>query len=246
MTQTATPKLRVATYNVHGCVGIDGQRSESRIAEVIASTAVDVIGLQEVDAFRARSAGVDQAALIAAKLGWQHFFHPAMRSADEQYGNAIISRYPLTLKRAIELPGNGTWYCRETRVAIWCEAETELGPVQIIDTHFSLGRAERLQQAQLLATEIVPDEPLILMGDFNSLPASRVIRLLARSLRDARSVVADGRLHRTFPTRLPAVAVDHIFSSHALQPLSLIAHRTPLARTASDHFPLVAEFTHDA
>ena len=49
--------LRVATYNVHGCRGMDRRRSEERIAEVIASLEVDVIGLQELDLNRRRSAG---------------------------------------------------------------------------------------------------------------------------------------------------------------------------------------------
>src|SRR5215213_1922845 len=135
--------LRVATYNVHGCVGMDRQRSEARIAEVIASMSVDIVGLQELDSNRLRSAQVDQAALIAQQLGWHHLFHPAMRNADEQYGNAIISRYPLTLRRAIELPGQGSWYCRETRIALWSEVATDLGAVNVINTHFALSRSER-------------------------------------------------------------------------------------------------------
>src|SRR5678810_1134499 len=89
------PRLRVATYNVHGCVGMDRQRSESRIAEVIASMSADIVGLQELDLGRSRSSHADQAALIAAQLGWKYHFHPAMRSGDEQYGNAIVSRFPI-------------------------------------------------------------------------------------------------------------------------------------------------------
>ncbi len=250
MTETPALRLRVATYNVHGCVGLDRQRSEGRIADVIASLSADIVGLQELDANRQRSAGVDQAALIAQQLGWNHIFQPAMRNGDEQYGNAIISRYPLTLRRMIELPGQGTWYCRETRVAMWGEAETELGPLQVINTHFGLGRTERFLQAQRLASaehigSASPQDALILLGDFNSLPTSRAIRFLGQSLRDARIAVGEGRLLRTFPTRLPAVAVDHIFANATLQPLSIAVHRSALARTASDHFPLVAEFTRD-
>src|SRR6266850_2101455 len=63
MTSELTERLRVATYNVHGCVGMDGQRSEGRIAEVIASMSADIVGLQELDLGRARSAHADQAAL---------------------------------------------------------------------------------------------------------------------------------------------------------------------------------------
>ncbi|MFL6541132.1 MAG: endonuclease/exonuclease/phosphatase family protein [Chthoniobacterales bacterium] len=234
--------LRVATYNVHGCVGVDRKRSEARIAEVIASMNADVVGLQELDANRSRSALVDQAALIAQQLGWNHIFQPAMRNEDEQYGNAIISRFPLTLHRAINLPGEGSWYCRETRIAIWAAAETGLGVVNIINTHLGLSRSERFVQAQHLADEVAPNESLILLGDFNSLPGSRSIQLLRQRLRDVRIVVGDPRMHRTFPTRLPAVAVDHIFVSAALQPISITSHRTVLSRVASDHFPLVAEF----
>lgn len=234
--------LRVATYNVHGCVGMDRQRSEPRIAEVIASMNADVVGLQELDANRARSGRVDQAALIAQQLGWQHVFHPAVRDGDEQYGNAIISRFPLTLRRAIELPGHGSWYCRETRIAVWAAAETPLGEIAVINTHFALGRAERILQAQLLVKELAGEDELILLGDFNSLPGSRSIKMLRGLLRDVRIEIRDPRMHRTYPTRLPAVAVDHIFARGALRALSITSHRTVLSRIASDHFPLVAEF----
>jgi endonuclease/exonuclease/phosphatase family metal-dependent hydrolase len=238
--------LRVATYNVHGCVGMDGSRSESRIAEVIASMSADVVGLQELDLNRARSAGVDQAASIAKQLGWHHLFAAAMRHGEnEDYGNAIISRYPITLRRAIPLPGSGTWYCHETRVALWAETETPLGRVHIVNTHFGLGRPERLAQSLLLASADqlgahTTNEPLILLGDFNSRRGSRALRILREFLQDVRVVV--GGAHRTFPTRFPLIAVDHIFANAALRPLCISSHRTSLARVASDHFPLLAEF----
>ena len=169
----ALPRLRVATYNVHGCVGMDRQRSESRIAEVIASMSADIVGLQELDLGRPRSSHADQAALIATQLGWKYHFHPAMRSGDEQYGNAIVSRFPIALKRADEMPGVAPWYCREKRIAIWIQAETDLGSVHVINSHFGLGRNERQLQAELLVGptwlgSIAPDEPAILLGDFNS------------------------------------------------------------------------------
>ncbi len=241
-------RLRVATYNVHGCVGMDGQRSEGRIAEVIASMPADIVGLQELDLGRTRSAHADQAALIARQLGWKYHFHPAMRSGDEQYGNAIVSRFPIALKRAAEMPGAAPWYCREQRSAIWMQADTDLGPVHIINSHFGLGYSERRLQAKLLIGPIwlgsVPsDEPAILLGDFNSVRTSRAYRLIEAHLRDVRTLVRPPRAFRTFPTRLPSLAVDHIFVNAALSPTRLNVHRTPLARLASDHFPLVCELT---
>ena len=168
--------LRVATYNVHGCVGMDRQRSEARIAEVIASMRVDVVGLQELDANRDRSARVDQAALIAERLGWNHLFHPAMRNGDEHgYGNAIISRFPLRPRPAIELPGEGSWYCRETRIALRAEVESPLGRIEIVNTHFGLGRAERLLQAQQLASELPPNGSLISSSATSTACPARVL-----------------------------------------------------------------------
>jgi endonuclease/exonuclease/phosphatase family metal-dependent hydrolase len=246
--ESTAPHLRVATYNVHGCVGMDRQRSESRIAEVIASTSADIVGLQELDLGRSRSSRADQAALIAAQLGWKYHFHPAIRSGGEQYGNAIVSRFPIALKRADEMPGVAPWYCREKRIAIWMQAETDLGSVHVINSHFGLGRKERQLQAELLTGptwlgSIAPNEPAILLGDFNSVRTSRAHRLIAGHLHDVRTLVRPARAFRTFPTRFPTLAVDHIFVNAALHPTKLCVHRTPLARLASDHFPLVCELS---
>jgi len=241
-----SPTLRVATYNVHGCIGMDRKRSEKRIAEVIASTLADVVALQELDLGRTRSAGVDQAFLIAEQLGWQRLFQPAMRNGDEQYGNAIISRFPLELSQALELPGEGSWYCREKRVAIWAVAETALGRAHIINTHFGLGRAERVLQAQFLVQSlatIAPAQPLLLLGDFNSLPGSRSLAVIQNHLYSVRASLPAAGPCRTFPTRFPTIAVDHIFVNASLKPTSLSVHRSAASRVASDHYPLVAEFS---
>ena len=248
MIEMSTPNLRIATYNVHGCVGMDRQRSEARIAEVIAQLSVDIVGLQELDLRRRRSAGVDQTGMIAEQLGWHSHFHPAMRRDDEHYGNAVLSRYPLSFRRAAELPGTAPFFCRENRAAIEVDVETNIGAVHIINTHLGLGWRERLLQAQLFTSAeghaaIAGDAPLILLGDFNSMPGSRPYRALTRYLRDVRELVQATRPIRTFPTWFPALAVDHIFVNAALHPVSLTVHRSPAARIASDHFPLVAEVT---
>ena len=170
--------LRVATYNVHGCVGMDRQRSEARIADVIAELSADIVGLQELDRGRERSAQVDQAKRIADQLGWHSHFHSAMRHSDGDYGHAILSRHPLTPRRAAELPGKAPFFCRETRAAIGMDVVTDLGLVNVINTHLGLGRRERLLQVQWLISGdwldlISRGEPLILLGDFTSCPGVR-------------------------------------------------------------------------
>ncbi len=244
---TSGAKLRVATYNVHGCMGMDRQRSEARIADVIAEMSVDIVALQEVDRGRRRSASADQTKMIAEQLGWYSHFHPAMRQDDEHYGNAILSRYQLDFRRAFDLPGRAPFFCRENRAAIEVNVETNLGKVHVINTHFGLGWRERFVQAQLFTSAerraaIAGDTPLILVGDFNSLRGSRPYRTLIRHLHDVRELIPATGPIPTFPTRFPVLAVDHIFVNRLVKPLSLTVNRSPLARIASDHFPLMAEF----
>jgi endonuclease/exonuclease/phosphatase family metal-dependent hydrolase len=226
---------------------MDRQRSEARIAEVIAEMSVDIVALQELDLGRRRSAGANQTKMIAEQLGWYSHFHPAMRRDDEHYGNAIISRYELDVQRAVELPGRPPFFCRENRAVIEAEVETNLGKVRVINTHLGLGWRERFIQAQLLTSAewrvaIADDMPVILLGDFNSLRGSRPYRTLNRHLRDVSELIQPHCPIRTFPTRFPLLAMDHIFVNRAIKPLSVTVHRSPLARIASDHFPLIAEF----
>ena len=228
-------------------MGMDRRRSETRIAEVIAEMSVDVVALQEVDLGRQRSAGVDQTKLIAKQLGWHSYFHPAMQQGGEHYGNAILSRHRLTFRRGVELPGTPPFFCRENRAAIEVEIETDIGNIHVINTHLGLGWRERFVQAQLFTSAewqagIAGDMPVVLVGDFNSLRGSRPYRTLNRHLRDVRELIRTTAPIRTFPTRFPVLAVDHIFVNHPVQPVSLTVHRSPLARIASDHFPLMAEF----
>ena len=212
------PTLRVATYNAHGCVGTDKKRSELRIAEVIAQLKVDIVGLQELDLGRARSGGVDQAGLIAEHLGWNQHFQVAMKHGEEHYGHAVLSRYPMTLGRSVCLPGSPPFFCREARAALGMEVLTERGPVHVINTHFGLGRQERREQAELLTSAewLAGSQggvPLVLLGDFNSLPGSRPHRTLSRELRDVRGLVQKTRARPTF--RLPSRSSRSIISSSA-------------------------------
>lgn len=226
---------------------MDRQRSETRIAEVIAEMSVDVVALQELDSGRRRSAGADQTTMIAEQLGWHSYFHPALQREGEHYGNAILSRYQLTFRRGVELPGKPPFFCRENRAAVEVELESSLGKVHIINTHLGLGRRERFLQAQLFSSAewlagTDSDVPVILLGDFNSLTGSLPYRTLSRHLRDVRELIQAKEPIRTYPTRLPVLGVDHIFVNGPVQPVSLTVHRSPRARIASDHFPLIAEF----
>jgi endonuclease/exonuclease/phosphatase family metal-dependent hydrolase len=235
-------RVRLVTYNVHGCVGTDGRLSTSRIAETIAALAPDIVALQELDVARARSRREDQPAMIAERLGMEAHFSPSVVVGDERYGNAILSRLPLRLQKAGTLP---TPAGREPRGAIWGTVSLGGVELQIINTHFGLDRRERLTQALALLGERWighPDfsGPSVVCGDLNALPLGRACRLLAASLRDAsrktRLPVGQG----TFPSRWPVLRIDHIFVGGPVRVEETRVLSTPLARVASDHLPLLA------
>jgi endonuclease/exonuclease/phosphatase family metal-dependent hydrolase len=164
------------------------------------------------------------------------------RRRDEEYGDAVISRFPLTVLKTGELPARASWFCRESRGAIRAAVETPAGVFHVINTHFGLGRRERQTQAKLLAGSdwlgAVPDEPLVIMGDFNCGNSSPAIKLLANALRPGSPPV---RSPAAFPSGRPLLALDHILVNEHLRVSCIKAVRTPLTRVASDHLPLVAE-----
>ncbi len=238
--------LRVMTFNVHRCVGCDGALSPGRVARVIARCRPDVVALQELDVGHARTGHTDQPALLAGALKMHYHFHPAVASAEEGYGDAILSRYPLRVVRAAPLPAFARGIWPEERGALWVSIECEGRRVQVVNTHLGLSGRERLvQAAALLGPEWLghPDcaAPRLLCGDFNAPPGAGAYRLLRRALPEAQA--SRGGALATFPSRWPLLRLDHVFHSPDLTVREVQVPRTRLTRMASDHLPLIAEVT---
>lgn len=236
----ANDVIRVLTYNVHGCKGTDRRLDTARVAEVIARTGAQIVGLQELDVGRRRSGGIDQAQAIAARLNMQSHFHPAFHSDGEKYGDAILTSFPSRVVKAGPLPSIG-----EPRGAIWMEIEIGGTTVQVINTHLGLWRRERMKQVETLLSASWaghPDnhgQPIIVMGDFNAVPASVPYRNLAKRMVDVQRT--NGRRPAaTFPSPFPLLRLDHIFVGGGLTPLGCEVVRDRRTRRASDHLPLLA------
>ncbi len=61
--------IRIATYNVHKCRGLDGRVHPARVADVLGKLGADVIALQEVLRIPDGKPEEDQAQFIADRLG---------------------------------------------------------------------------------------------------------------------------------------------------------------------------------
>ena len=241
-----TDTLRVMTYNVHSCIGMDGKLAPERIARVIARYAPDVVALQELDAGRVRTEGMDQAHLIARYLEMDFHFHPAMYIEEERYGDAILTHLPMRLVKAGVLPGLPGKPRIEPRGALWVAIELNGIEYQVLNTHLGLLPRERRVQAEaLLGSDWLGHPecrgPVVLCGDFNALPSSPVCRRLRTRLHDAQIELDNHRPRRTFYGRFPMARIDHVFVDPATDVLDIEVPDTELARVASDHLPLIAE-----
>jgi endonuclease/exonuclease/phosphatase family metal-dependent hydrolase len=238
--------LRVMTYNVHSCVGIDGRLSPQRIARVIARYQPDVVALQEVDVGRLRTGQVDQAQIIARYLQMHYHFNPTIRVEEELYGDCILSSLPIHLKKTGTLPILAGRDSLEPRGALWVTIELDGEEVEFVNTHLGLSARERLLQLRtILGEDWLGGHdglgPVVLCGDFNASPQSRVWKLCSQRFRDVQVAASEQSPRRTWFGHYPIARIDHIFVSPEIEVTCVQVGDDYLARVASDHRPLFAE-----
>lgn len=238
--------IRIMSYNVHGCLGMDGHISTDRIARVIARNNPDIIALQELDALRSRSNGIEQAHKIAQYLEMKYHFHPVFCRQEEQYGNAILSRLPVSLERMAALPQLKKKEMYEPRGAMSIILELNGVKIKIINTHLSIWPRERIVQIEaLLGKEWMGDGNghTILCGDFNAMPGSAAYRTICTKFKDSQAIIAGHRPYSTWFGRYPLTQIDHIFVTPQFKVVSAYVSHTSLDKVASDHLPLMVDLS---
>jgi len=239
--------MRLITYNVHRCVGVDRRLDVDRIAGVIGELEPDIVCLQELDVGRARTGGVDQARAIADHLAMTVRFHAAMTVEAEEYGDAILTRWPERLMRAGPLPTVRGIPGLEPRGALWVRIDIDGTELNVMTTHLGLvPREQQLQATALVGKDWLghPDctGPTILAGDFNATSITRPYQILTRNLSDCQRQCGQKPTIKTFPSGFPAIRIDHAFVSPDIRVGRVQVPFSPLSRMASDHLPLVVDF----
>jgi endonuclease/exonuclease/phosphatase family metal-dependent hydrolase len=230
----ATGTVRVAAYNVHAGYDVDGRFDADAIADTIAATGADVVVLGEVDRGWLLEGGQDVLRLLRDATGMRATFAPA---ADDVWGNAVLSRYPVTGVRTAQLPRGGA---PMRRGVVSVTVDTGAGVLGVVGTHLHHVEDEpavRLGQARALAAEVSrlhsQGLPVALLGDLNAPYAAPELEPL-RFLTDA--VPGD---EPTYPASDPRVRLDHVLVTSDL----VTSDAAIVPSTASDHLPVAVTLT---
>ena len=220
--------LRVASYNIHDCVGRDGKYSPERIADVILEMQVDVVALQEIT--------LDHPGELVNQLekttGMLAVDGTIFDRGVGRYGNVLLSRYGVHEQRLHDLSYSGS----EPRGVIDTVLMIDSHPLRVLATHLGLTSPERVDQIRRLADLLSGDlHPTVLLGDFN-------VWLIMRPFAELRNLGFRYTDIRTFPTwPFPMLPLDRIFVRAPVMIRRSSRHRSPNSSIASDHFPVVAD-----
>jgi endonuclease/exonuclease/phosphatase family metal-dependent hydrolase len=235
-TPPAGQPLRVMTYNIHQGMDGDFRIDLAAIAEAIAAENPDVVALNEVNRARSNSGFVDTLPLISRRLGLPYVF--GANSPDGQYGNAVLSRYPIREWRNTLYTHNTT----EVRGLLRVVIEAPGGPITFYSTHLdhidSPKNARAAQAAEALAAWAGAPRS-ILLGDLNAEPGKPELQAIYQTgfVDVLKATGQDNVFTYWDPIPTPGRRIDYIFVT---PDLAVSRAWVPQTR-ASDHLPVLVE-----
>jgi endonuclease/exonuclease/phosphatase family metal-dependent hydrolase len=233
--------LKVVTYNVHRCKGLDGRVRPDRVAKVLKEIDADIVALQEVVCIPGDEPEGDQAHFIAREIGADFLFGENRKLWGGAYGNVVLSRLPMRTVKNHDLSVRG----RERRGCLHIDVELAGRVLHVFNVHLGTAFLERRKQGRKLAgLDILLNNelkgPRILLGDFNEWAPGLTTKLLSAHMQSV-DIKKHLKRRRTYPGVLPIVHLDHIYHDESMEVVNLSLHRTRTSLVTSDHLPLVAE-----
>jgi endonuclease/exonuclease/phosphatase family metal-dependent hydrolase len=237
-------RFRLVTYNIHkGIGGIDRLYRPDRIVETLRHYDPDVVFLQEVDDGVPRSQRHRQVDLLGDALDFPfRAFQRNVALHQGHYGNAILSRHPLSEVRSIDL--SVPMKKRRQALAASCRLRgARRGEIQLINCHLGLaGFERRIQLSKILDSDVFrrawqARTAIVVGGDFND-----VWGTLGKRLLEPLGFIAACKETRTFPAMMPLRPLDRIYYHGVLGFEHSFPAHAAIARVASDHLPVIVDF----
>lgn len=234
---TQDASLRVASYNVRKCVGLDRSANPERVLDVISQIEASIVAIQEVDA----RLGQRETAIPRQFIEKYTDFKPVDFSQTQVslgwHGNAILVRKgaTVTATEQLDLPAF------EARGAALMEINHDDTIVRVVATHLGLLRRNRRQQVQSIVDQLKQRTPMptIVLGDFNEWSRTKGLEALSEEF----EIYSPGR---SFHAARPVASLDRIAinSDFELRDAGVLQHGQALK--ASDHLPVWADLTLNA
>ena len=240
------------SYNVHRAIGVDRRFRPDRVARIIEHHDPDVLLLQEVDEGAPRSGEMDLARELASELGYTHYaVGHNVKLRRGRYGNATLSRYPIVRERNIDLSVDlrKRRGCQHTTLQIESNG-VDARELEIFNLHLGLSARERARQVGKLVrsdefAELDSQRCCLVGGDFNdwrSLLHPIFTEVLSFGCATQREF-DDATAIRTYPSFSPTGGLDRIYHRGPLRLVRARRCRLRMSRVASDHLPVIADFT---
>jgi endonuclease/exonuclease/phosphatase family metal-dependent hydrolase len=225
--------LKVATYNIRKCVGLDQKRNPDRIIKVLNEIDADVIALQEADRRFGSRESCLPGSLIESETPWHPVRFNTRPGSIGWHGNAILVRKGIEANHAhpLDLP------MLEPRGAVEAHCTLDGRQFRIIGVHLDLSGLWRRRQVRAILAHIdaAPRHlPTIIMGDFNQWSDRGALSELA--FHHHRII----KTPKSFHTARPVARLDRIIVSHDINVSAADCHSSALSKQASDHLPLWA------
>jgi endonuclease/exonuclease/phosphatase family metal-dependent hydrolase len=246
--------LRVATYNIHK--GVRGMGPAKRLeihnlGLAVEALDADIVCLQEVRQFHEAEARqfsrsrfghmgwpTSPQADYLAPEGYEVAYRTNAVTRGGAHGNALLTRWPLGHVGHHDVSDHRF----EQRGLLHTSVSWRQSTVHVVVVHLGLIHASRVRQAERLAAlvrEHIPTgAPIVVAGDFNDWNEKLDDILQGAGLQ--RALGQDERRVATFPSLLPVLALDRVYT-RGLRCMSVMVPRGGAWARMSDHLPLVVE-----
>ena len=226
------------TFNVQHCLNFIKRKIDFPLfSQVLAGSGADIVSLNEVRGKGVSKYYEDQTRILAESAGYKYYYFAKAKDFNgcNPYGNAVLSKFPIISAQTVMIPDpkkKCLFRLFETRCIAKLTVDAD-GPLNVMSVHFGLNRGEQESAADTVCSEIT-ESRCVLMGDFNVLPASKILIPVREKMRDT----AEGRENMfTFPSNSPKMKIDYIFVS---KDINVISSDIPEI-VASDHRPHTAD-----
>lgn len=241
-------KLKIATYNIHRCIGLDRRFKPDRMVEIFNDIDADIVLMQEVDEGAPRSNKLNLAKEIAQACGYKYYVlghNVTLKTGN--YGNATLSKFPIVSEKNINLTigDKKRRGCQHTTIKVNNKIKFD-----IFNLHLGLSAKERQKQAGMVLhskqfKKLKTKENCLIAGDFNDwrslLRALFIEGFNFECATDSSKLWGESAL-KTFPSFAPRGGLDRVYYKGKMELIKAQVYNKSITLVASDHLPVVVEF----